>query len=433
MEEEWVRFLRENHPAYYEAMCRSDKHNIEWRDREIARLKEESLRYYKADGTFEVLASAEDVVKRRKEAAKRIEELKNIGARQGHFVEQTLAQAIGGFAWYKDDQKNFPGSTEQDGVCIGELVTDDIVEHAAKLIREYNASIRPVENAIEALKQIAIYDQEGRPLPNGTGAFAWDAPFDWRRRSMKQEDLARAAYKAFCEAGVLKHKPATDDELMRLSVFMPVRLHAATKDLVVRFATALADKLHFAEKKYGYSDNWRDAGWMDECREHLLTHLDKGDPRDVANFCMFLWFHGEKTSMMGRDWFGAVLKFHEKFGQLVALFPQIPSEKVRKLRVSLISEEAKELELALLSNDMVEIADACADLIYVVNGTAISYGINLHPVFNEVQRTNMAKVGGGERADGKIMKPEGWTPPDIAGVLVKQGWTKPPALEGEPQ
>lgn len=435
MEEQWKKWLRENHPEHYQAMLGSLQHDCGWRDREIERLKGELTEAKKvvADYIHEsgigstympevVPPESGTLLAKVNEKAKEIERLKNIGARFSHEVEQTLAQAIGGFPWYKDDQKNFPGATEADGVCIGELVTEDIVDHAAKLIREHNASIRPIENAVEALKQIAIYDQDTRPLPNGTGSFAWDAPFDWRRRSMKQEDLARAAWKAFHESGVLPTKPATDDELMRLSIFMPVRLHAATKDVVIRFASALADKLHAAEKKYGYSDNWKDSGWMNECREHLLEHLAKGDPRDVANFCMFLWHHGEKTSFCGRDWYDAVLQFHKKFGQLIGERPSIPSEKVRTLRVNLIAEEAKELELALLSNDMPEIADACADLIYVIVGTAISYGIDLRPVFSEVQRTNMLKEGGGERGDGKILKPAGWKGPRIIEVLVKQGW-----------
>jgi len=73
-------------------------------------------------------------------------------------------------------------------------------------------------------------------------------------------------------------------------------LHPATADLVRRFSVALAEKLTAAEQKYGYSDNWARPGWMDECRQHLLDHIVKGDPRDVAAYCAFLWHHGERTS-----------------------------------------------------------------------------------------------------------------------------------------
>lgn len=74
-------------------------------------------------------------------------------------------------------------------------------------------------------------------------------------------------------------------------------LHPRTADLVDRFAAALKKKLADAEKKYGYSDGWADDGWMRECRAKLLDHIAKGDPRDVAAYCAFLWHHGERTSV----------------------------------------------------------------------------------------------------------------------------------------
>ena len=74
------------------------------------------------------------------------------------------------------------------------------------------------------------------------------------------------------------------------------------------------------------------------------------------------------------------------------------------------------------SGNITEIADGIADLIYVLLGTAIEYGININPIWDEVQRTNMLKEGGGIRPDGKILKPEGWLSPDIAGILKQQGW-----------
>jgi hypothetical protein len=73
-------------------------------------------------------------------------------------------------------------------------------------------------------------------------------------------------------------------------------LHPATVDLVRRFSEALANKLAGAEKKYGYSDAWQSPNWMDECRAQLMRHIEKGDPRDVAAYCAFLWHHGESTA-----------------------------------------------------------------------------------------------------------------------------------------
>jgi hypothetical protein len=73
-------------------------------------------------------------------------------------------------------------------------------------------------------------------------------------------------------------------------------LHANTADLVDRFAVALKEKLSAAEAKYGYSDGWMRRDWMDECRAKLVEHVAKGDPRDVAAYCAFLWHHGESTA-----------------------------------------------------------------------------------------------------------------------------------------
>lgn len=73
-------------------------------------------------------------------------------------------------------------------------------------------------------------------------------------------------------------------------------LHPDTKDLVIRFSIALAEKLRMAEIKYGYSNAWLSSDWMDECRDKLYNHLQKGDPRDVAAYCAFLWHHNESTT-----------------------------------------------------------------------------------------------------------------------------------------
>lgn len=77
---------------------------------------------------------------------------------------------------------------------------------------------------------------------------------------------------------------------------VPEGLHPNTVNLVARFATALAEKLAAAERKYGYSDHWAKPDWMDECRAKLAEHVTKGDPRDVAAYCAFLWHHGERTA-----------------------------------------------------------------------------------------------------------------------------------------
>lgn len=115
-----------------------------------------------------------------------------------------------------------------------------------------------------------------------------------------------------------------------------------------------------------------------------------------------------------------VRDFHIAFGLPVREDPKIPSLKEEMLRMRLIQEEVVELENAVLKEDLVEIADALADILYVTLGTSLSYGIDIEAVFNAVHAANMAKLVNEEpviRKDGKILKPEGWTPPDIAKIL----------------
>ncbi|AIB11819.1 hypothetical protein ABAZ39_07370 [Azospirillum argentinense] len=75
-------------------------------------------------------------------------------------------------------------------------------------------------------------------------------------------------------------------------ITLPVGLHPDTAKLVTGFAEALAAKLRLAEVKYGYSDGWRRGDWRDELVAKLAEHVHKGDPRDVAAYCAFAWFHG---------------------------------------------------------------------------------------------------------------------------------------------
>lgn len=74
--------------------------------------------------------------------------------------------------------------------------------------------------------------------------------------------------------------------------------------------------------------------------------------------------------------------------------------------------------------DLPEAVDGLADTIFVCLGAAARWGVDLEPIWDAVCRANMAKVGGPVRADGKRLKPPGWTPPDIAGELEKQGWRR---------
>lgn len=102
--------------------------------------------------------------------------------------------------------------------------------------------------------------------------------------------------------------------------------------------------------------------------------------------------------------------------------PAFPPKDRLALRIKLETEEHEELLTAIEDRDMSGVADALADKIYISVGTAVEFGIPLDRVWNEVQRANMAKVDPvsgkvKKRADGKVLKPEGWTPPDILSAL----------------
>jgi len=122
------------------------------------------------------------------------------------------------------------------------------------------------------------------------------------------------------------------------------------------------------------------------------------------------------------SYFTDVRDFHQAFGQRIGEKPEFPDIEERKLRIKLLDEEVFEYTDAEYADDLVEIADALADIIYIACGTAVSYGIPLDDVFAEVHRSNMAKLVDGKvirREDGKVQKPEGWTAPDIKSVLEK--------------
>ena len=121
------------------------------------------------------------------------------------------------------------------------------------------------------------------------------------------------------------------------------------------------------------------------------------------------------------DWQSDVERFHAKFGLAIGSNPVFLTDDRSVLRIKLIKEEMMETVDAIIEGDLVEIADGICDSIYVLLGTAIECGIDISPVWNEVQRTNMNKDGGTMREDGKILKPEGWLPPRVKEELLAQG------------
>ena len=116
--------------------------------------------------------------------------------------------------------------------------------------------------------------------------------------------------------------------------------------------------------------------------------------------------------------FNKVGTFMKTFGQEGKTKPSFSSDKINKLRIDLIKEELEELQEAMKNNDLLEVADALTDILYVTYGAGHAFGIDLDKCFNEVQNSNMSKLGeNGEpiyNESGKVMKGPNYFKPDLS-------------------
>ena len=119
--------------------------------------------------------------------------------------------------------------------------------------------------------------------------------------------------------------------------------------------------------------------------------------------------------------FEMVRDFMDSFGQEVKTKPEFPDNDTIALRLELIEEEVRELREAIGNADLVEVADALTDILYVTYGAGHAFGIDLDKCFTEVQRSNMSKLGeDGKpiyRDDGKVMKGPNYSEPDLKKCL----------------
>lgn len=115
-----------------------------------------------------------------------------------------------------------------------------------------------------------------------------------------------------------------------------------------------------------------------------------------------------------------VEEFHRKFDIAIQAIPTDLTEETKRLRARLIQEEFDELKESMANSNLSSVAKELADLLYVVYGTAVSYGIDMEPVFREVHRSNLSKVGGHKRADGKWVKPATYSPASLEPILKAQ-------------
>ena len=115
--------------------------------------------------------------------------------------------------------------------------------------------------------------------------------------------------------------------------------------------------------------------------------------------------------------FEDVKTFMKTFGQIVRTKPQFPDDKTVKLRYELIKEELDELEEAMKTKNLKEVADALTDILYVTYGAGCAYGVDLDKCFKEVQRANMSKLGEDGKPiyneKGKVMKGPNYSPPNL--------------------
>ena len=113
--------------------------------------------------------------------------------------------------------------------------------------------------------------------------------------------------------------------------------------------------------------------------------------------------------------------FMKTFEQEVKTKAELSNDKINELRISLINEELEELKKAIKDNDILEVADALTDILYVAYGAGHAFGINLDECFNEVQESNMSKLGSDGKPIyneyGKVMKGPNYFKPDLSKFL----------------
>ena len=121
--------------------------------------------------------------------------------------------------------------------------------------------------------------------------------------------------------------------------------------------------------------------------------------------------------------FNKVGVFMKTFGQEIKNKPSFSTKKINQLRISLIQEELDELKEAMANNDLLEVADALTDLLYVTYGAGHAFGIDLDKCFNEVQNSNMSKLGEDGKPIynelGKVMKGPNYFKPDLTKFVNK--------------
>ena len=153
---------------------------------------------------------------------------------------------------------------------------------------------------------------------------------------------------------------------------------------------------------------------LDRCFEEVQnSNMSKLDENGKPIYNKLL-----KTYRSNMSNFSKVGTFMKTFGQEVKSEPSLSSEKINKLRIELIKEELEELTEAMNKKDLLEVADALTDILYVTYGAGHAFGIDLDKCFEEVQNSNMSKLGENGKPiyndAGKVMKGPNYFKPDLS-------------------
>jgi len=158
-----------------------------------------------------------------------------------------------------------------------------------------------------------------------------------------------------------------------------------------------------------YPPNHPDKRWR------LKTQYWGQDPENPSR-CIRLDKDNEEPLPLDYKPQESVRDFHKAFGCVANEKPTDLSAATRLLRARLVSEEAAEFVAACSTNDMIDIADSIADLLYVTYGAAVAFGLDAQELFKEVHRSNMTKTASRD-SGGKVMKGPGYKPPNLGKII----------------
>lgn len=125
--------------------------------------------------------------------------------------------------------------------------------------------------------------------------------------------------------------------------------------------------------------------------------------------------------MESKTQYHKVKQFHEIYDCNIGVQAAFPNDAERDLRKKLLQEEFEEYLKAEADNNLVEVADALGDMLYIIYGTAVSYGIPINEIFDEIHNSNLSKLDENglpiRREDGKILKGPNYFKPDISSII----------------